>query len=298
MARVISRGAGIFLANLIDYAGLFPPAELDMRAAAQEYARARRSPEAWMLGRFVVPASRLDELTEAAGAFLAAGDHPWRLAVLLGADPRSEAAAIVALNERLSIRMAAETVELRASTPREVDGVLASLPAEAIAYVELPTTADLVPLLKAVSSRGARAKMRTGGVTPQAIPPPDAVARFVVACAGAGVAFKATAGLHHPVRSLRPLTYAANGPRAVMHGFLNVFAAAALAREGGSPSDVEKLLREEDRDAFAFHDDGLTVGSLRLTASSLVAARSGFALSFGSCSFAEPVSALEGLGIL
>ena len=295
---MISRGAGIFLANLIDYAGLFPPAELDMRAAAQEYARARRSPEAWMLGRFVVPASRLDELAEAAGGFLAASDHPWRLAVLMGADPRSEAAAIVALNEHREVRMVAETLELKASTPREVELALASAPAESAAYVEIPTTAELPPLLRAISGRGARGKLRTGGVTPQAIPPPDAVARFVVACAEAGVAFKATAGLHHPVRSLRPLTYAANGPRGVMHGFLNVFAAAALAREGGSLSDVEKLLREEDRDAFAFHDDGLTVGSLRLTASSLVAARSGFALSFGSCSFAEPVSALESLGIL
>jgi hypothetical protein len=298
MARVISRGAGIFLANLIDYAGLFPPAELDVRAAAEEYARVRRSPEAWMLGRFVVPASRLDELLEEGGAFLAAGDHPWRLAALVGANPRSEAAAIAALNARPSVRMVVETVELRASTPREVDAALAPIPGELAAYVELPTTADLAPLLKAVSDRGARAKVRTGGVTPRAIPPPDSVARFLVACAESGVAFKATAGLHHPVRSLRPLTYAPNGPRAVMHGFLNVFAAGALAREGGSPADVEEVLREEDPEAFVFHDDGLTAGSRRFTTASLVAARSGFALAFGSCSFAEPVSALEGLGIL
>jgi hypothetical protein len=298
MARVISRGAGIFLANLIDYAGLFPPAELDMRAAAEEYARARRSPEAWMLGRFVVPAARLDELAAAAAGVVAVGDHPWRLAVLVGPDPRSEGAAIRAMSERGGARMVAETVELRASKPREVEQALASVPEELTAYVELPASAELAPLLKTLSDRGARAKVRTGGVTAQAIPAPDVVARFLVACAEAGVAFKATAGLHHPVRSLRPLTYTANGPRAVMHGFLNVFAAGALAREGGSPSDVEALLREEDSDAFAFHDDGLTVGTRRFTAASLVAARSGFALGFGSCSFAEPVAALEGLGVL
>jgi hypothetical protein len=298
MARVISRGAGIFLANLIDYAGLFPPAELDMRSAVAEYARARRSPEAWMLGRFVVRASRLDELADAAGGFVAADDHPWRLAVLVGGDLGSETGAILALNGRLAGRVVADAVETKAATPRDVDGALASIPAELAAYVELPTTVDLAPLLAVVADRGARAKVRTGGVTPQAIPSPDAVARFLVACAEAGVAFKATAGLHHPVRSLRPLTYSANGPRGVMHGFLNVFAAAALAREGATLSDVEDVICEEDLDAFSFHDDGLSVASRRISATSLAAARSGFALGFGSCSFAEPVSDLEGLGIL
>ena len=33
----------------IDYAGLFPPAELPMRATVENFARHRASPERWML---------------------------------------------------------------------------------------------------------------------------------------------------------------------------------------------------------------------------------------------------------
>ena len=61
-----TRLARALLAGLVDYAGLFPPAALDMEAAVAEYARRRRAPEAWMLGRFVAPAARLVELGRAA----------------------------------------------------------------------------------------------------------------------------------------------------------------------------------------------------------------------------------------
>ena len=48
--------------SLIDYAGLFPPAALPMAGAVAEYAEALRGEHAWMLGRFIVPASRIAEL--------------------------------------------------------------------------------------------------------------------------------------------------------------------------------------------------------------------------------------------
>jgi len=35
-----------------------------------------------------------------------------------------------------------------------------------------------------------------------------------------GVPFKATAGLHHPLRCIHPLTHEPNSPAAAMHGFL------------------------------------------------------------------------------
>src|SRR3954447_588364 len=51
------------LANVIDYAGLFPPAQLPLDAAIRNYARYRAEPESWMLGRFICPAARLAELS-------------------------------------------------------------------------------------------------------------------------------------------------------------------------------------------------------------------------------------------
>jgi hypothetical protein len=55
------------LAHAIDYAGLFPPAQLDMPGAVAEYESYLASSDAWALGRFVVPAARLRELAAAAG---------------------------------------------------------------------------------------------------------------------------------------------------------------------------------------------------------------------------------------
>ena len=292
--------ARALLAGLVDYAGLFPPAALDMDAAVAEYARWRRAPEAFMLGRFVAPASRLVELGRAAEASLpwpGAGE-PWRVSALLGADLHGDTARVASWNVSHSGRAAVDTVELRAASPEEAEAALDALPPGLTAFVELPLVSDLGPLLAALKRRGARAKLRTGGVVPEAIPEPGDVARFIVACAAAGVPFKATAGLHHPVRAEHALSYEADSPHAVMHGFLNVFAAAALARDGLTTDEVEAILREDDPRAFRLDDSGLEWRGLRVATEALAAARRDFASSFGSCSFAEPVADLRALEVL
>jgi hypothetical protein len=154
-----------------------------------------------------------------------------------------------------------------------------------------------VPLgeLDEVKRAGCFAKLRTGGVKPEAIPPVADVAAFIVGCAGRRLPFKATAGLHHPVRSSHPLTYDADAPRAVMHGFLNVFLAAAFAWHGDR--DIEPVLAETDPAAFRF-DDRAHWRDRSLDAGQVREARQNFAHSFGSCSFEEPVRDLEGLGLL
>ena len=84
-----------------------------------------------------------------------------------------------------------------------------------------------------------------------------------------------------------------------MHGFLNLFVAAALLREGridvGGAAD---LLAEGRVEAFVFEADELRVGPHRLSARELAGAREGFAISFGSCSFGEPLAHLRALGLL
>ena len=87
------------------------------------------------------------------------------------------------------------------------------------------------PRLAVLSAAGARAKVRTGGVTEGAFPASHALARFIQSCADAGVPFKATAGLHHPLRGEYRLTYEPGSPHGMMFGFLNVFLAAAFARD-------------------------------------------------------------------
>lgn len=292
--------ATALLAGLVDYAGLFPPAELPMDGAVAEYARWRRSPQGWMLGRFVLPAGRLHDFRVAAEAHLPppGAAEPWRLSALLGTDLHRDAAFVTSFNVSQAGRALVDTVELKAAAAGEAEAALAALPPGLTAFVELPLHGDLGALLSVLRARGARAKARTGGVVPEAIPGPASVARFLAACAAAGVPFKATAGLHHALRAEHPLTYAANGPKAVMHGFVNVFAAAAFAGTGAAASDLEAVLREEDASAFRLDEAGLAWRQLRVSTEGLARSRRDLAPSFGSCSFAEPVADLRSLGVI
>jgi hypothetical protein len=112
------------------------------------------------------------------------------------------------------------------------------------------------------------------------------------------VAFKATAGLHHPVRGEYRLTYEADSERTTMHGFLNVFLAACFMYGGAPDSDVNAIVSETSHTAFEFDDKGVDWTNHRLENRDLEAARRNFAISFGSCSFEEPIEDLKGLQLL
>ncbi len=174
--------------------------------------------------------------------------------------------------------------------PRQVETLETKLPRR----LTLPTYCE-APLEKLTDGF---AKIRTGGLTLEAIPESEAVADFLCQAAARHLPFKATAGLHHPIRGLHPLTYAPDSPLAVMHGFLNVFTAAAFAWHGADRETVLAMVNEEDPGAFEFLDDELGWRDLRLSTAHVREARRKFAHSFGSCSFEESVTDLRELGFL
>jgi hypothetical protein len=286
------------LDHLIDYAGLFPPAQLPMTDAVARYAAYRRSPAAWMLGRFVVPAARLGEFAAAAEPLLVTGGDPWRLSVLVSDDAAADFAAIAALNasHRGAVCDAAE------AKAGEVDQIakLARVARDApvATYVEIPIASDPAPLVAALGTQGMRAKVRTGGITPAAVPDAAHVIRFIAACIRAKVAFKATAGLHHPVCGSYPLTYEEDSAHARMFGFLNVFLAAAVLRDGAHEADALDLLSEHDAAAFTFADDGVRWRGHFILTPRVAQLRERAAVSFGSCSFDEPLADLQSIGVL
>jgi hypothetical protein len=149
--------------------------------------------------------------------------------------------------------------------------------------------------LDEVQQAGCFAKFRAGGVTLEAIPAVQDLAAFIVACAERRLPFKVTAGLHHPVRALHPLTYQPNPPRAIMHGFLNVLLAAAFAWQG--KRNIEPILVETDPNAFRF-DERAHWRDWSLDKCQIQEVRQRFAHSIGSCAFDEPVKGLQALGFL
>ncbi len=291
------------LGGSIDYAGLFPPAELDMSAAVDHYARYRDSDDRWALGRFVVGAARLAEF-EAAAARLPSNPEaePWRLAALLGTDPAADLRVVDEFNCRHAAGGApgvvADVVETKAASVNAVTSLLEAVPAYLQAYIEVPADADPAPLVAAMGGRRGRAKIRTGGVTAGAFPPTAAVVRFMSACIEAGVPFKATAGLHHPLRAEFPLTYAPDSPRGTMFGFLNVFLAAAFMADGLDATSAARLLEETNPGSLLVTADAIEWRGHHLDLAAIEAARRRTIVSFGSCSFTEPIGDLAALGLL
>jgi hypothetical protein len=291
------------VSGLVDYAGLFPPAGLDMTTAVRNFAGYLGDEHRKMLGRFVVPAARLDEFEAAAAPFFArpvAAGGVWRLSALVGGGVTDDIARVNEFNRRHrpargSGRATIDMMEAKAATPAEIGAVAGERPVDVALYVEIPTAADPSPLIGELARTGARAKIRTGGTTPDAFPSVPEVVRFFRACARAAVVFKATAGLHHALRGEYCLTYDPDSASAVMHGFLNVFCTAAFVRTGIPAADAVLMMEETSAEAFHFDDGGVTWHNRRITTPAITAARANYATSFGSCSFHEPVDELRTL---
>ncbi|MCZ7648520.1 MAG: hypothetical protein M5U26_25215 [Planctomycetota bacterium] len=319
------------LSEIVDYAGLFPPAKLPLEQAFSNFARYRAEPETWMLGRFVIPAARLAEL-DAFHELLALG-APFGFAAL-GRGGAAREAWLEGLREDLEAlasflgkhgaRARVDVFEVK--LPDELLGeahvdALCDLLTAASEMLEDEGPANLTPFyelarreawreecaaaLAALAatnaaetrhgrkrSRPAGFKLRTGGLEAAAFPSPEQAAFAIHGCREAGVALKCTAGLHHPVRHFNASV------NAKMHGFLNVFGAAVLAREArlDEPA-VRAILEEEDPAAFRFEDGRLACRGHAVAADRIKAARA-YAASFGSCSFDEPREDLRNLGLL
>jgi hypothetical protein len=302
--------AGVLLRDLIDYAGLFPPAALPMSQSVANYEEYLRSEWQWVLGRFVVPVARLGEFEAAFAALLPSvlepGAASWRLSALLGADVSADITHIREFNQRMASassgrRAVVESVEVKATNAAEIARFSKIIPAELAAYFEIPLS-DLGECITAIAACGRRAniraKIRTGGETADKFPAPESVIEFIRQCAAAHVPFKATAGLHHPLRSVHRFTYQSDSPSGIMHGFLNVFLAAAFLRAGIDPALAVEMLEEQSVQAFHFDLDGVGWRQHRIGHQELAAARRDFAISFGSCSFTEPVDDLRSLHLL
>jgi hypothetical protein len=258
-AAVAGGARRALLFGLIDHAALFPPAELPIDAALEVDRQARETPEAWILNRFIVPASQLERVP--------AGFAP----------PLSVVLDTPALPDLTGRRV--ELVEARLERAAAVEN------APARVFLEVWPGDD--SQLRAVADAGASAKVRCGGPTPEMFPSPAQLAAFITGCRELGLAFKATAGLHHPIRD------------GIMHGFLNLLAAAVLAHaERAGEAELIAVLREEDPAAFRLTDETFAVHDREMDATTIAAARRELFVGYGSCSFSEPVEDLQALGLL
>jgi hypothetical protein len=290
---------------LVDYAGLFPPAQLDLPQATDEYRTARAGSHAWMLGRFSVPLAVLtanpELLHDAPLSVIVEGgadrsSWPERIATAAAgvAQRRAQGARIEILEVPLSpafVQPEAATEALRILRETLQSNGIADL----ATYVELPRDdgwSDLLDrALPELAQHGLRAKLRCGGVTAAAFPSVAQVSAFLAAACAAKVPFKATAGLHHPIRHRDAAT---GFP---MHGFVNLLAGAALA-PSVEAAVLREVIAEEEAAAFALDASGLRWRKHTVDERALAETRRDRFVSYGSCSFDEPVADLIALGML
>ncbi len=293
-----------FMGSIIDYAGLFPPAKLDMEATVRNYATYRTGRAQWMLGKLIVPVARFSEFEQHAASFLPRSiDEGWSISALTAPADDADALArdldlIAAFNEKHAVPAKGvarvDSIELKASTAAAIDAALDSIPDEIEPFFEVAVDRDPRGLIAALAGSGAGAKIRTGGITADLFPSPSEVARFISACAAAGVSFKATAGLHHPFRHASQTVTGATE-----FGFFNVFLAAALTlTEQLTLEDLERLLAEEIIDHFIFDHESIGWDGIFITTDDIEDCRRDFARSYGSCSFIEPIEDLQNLRLL
>jgi hypothetical protein len=320
-----------FFSEILDYAGLFPPAQLPLDKSIGNYLRYRGEPESWLLARFICPAGRLHELRPYVRQHVN-GPAPLRLSTLAqgGHAPgafldnlRGDLKAIAEFSDELGSAVALECLEMRLPTSLPGSGTgnpewLLTMVSDALAveglaalsrFYELPATADwhrVADTLAASSQetaaetpevsggRGvAGLKLRCGGLEPAAVPSVAQVASALGACLASNVPLKFTAGLHHPVRRFD----SALGGH--VHGFLNLFAAGILgAALGLEHHDLMALIEEEDVHQFTFSNDYFAWRGAEVTVSEIAHARRRHVISFGSCSFDEPRDGLRELGYI
>ena len=222
-------------AGMFDHAGMFPPAELNLREAVQAYREYQQGGHAFALQCMVVRAKDLDVLESA----LHENVRDLQLSVVAAGDD------LDAVWKHLDREMPIKMFEMKATEPSQVARLKKMLPAGMEAYVELPMDLQDMQLADTVTEVGLHAKLRMGGVVAETFPSIAIVASMLRDLFKRGLAFKATAGLHHAVRGRYPFTYREDSARGMMHGFMNLLSAATLVWFGGEKDEVVEKLEEE-----------------------------------------------------
>ncbi len=289
------------LDGVIDYAGLFPPAKLDMAPAVANYIRTLQGDDEWFLGRFVCASTQLNDLK---AALLQIPDAPEIPVSVIGrandnldgwhSALEHDAKTMTDFVKSAGDLAVIEAYEVRIPSHKNIEACIRDLNSfqDVDVFVELPWGMGIDDSLAALAeTEWLCAKARTGGPTPGAFPAAAELAEFLHGAVGLDLSFKLTAGLHHPF----PKHDRETGAR--MHGFINVLAACAFAlSEDMSRSELEDLLLTQSSDAWSFTDKQLRWCDSTVSIEDIEDSRELF-WSIGSCSPKEGLDELGALGL-
>lgn len=308
-----SLSAKAFFLGLIDYAGLFPPAGLDLIEAVGNYRTYLDRPERWILSRFIATAAHVEQLREESLRIFTT-QHPLMVS-LVSREPAADIVRVVAKVKESEGRVAIGSAEVVIDCNKDFaqqlsahDSILKELDTSgshiSLFYEVPPTEAwdsmfdqvvDAIDMARTHTARTIGCKLRCGGLQPQLIPPPDRIARVLHSCANRSIPLKCTAGLHQPFRHADDL----DGKPVMTHGYFNVFFAGLVANvQRASFEELVSIVSEADVVDAVFSDEGISWLGRTIATEEIQRVREERVISYGSCSFEEPIEAAAALGWL
>lgn len=314
-----------FTEELIDYAGLFPPAKLSLSLAFSNFLEYRNGNYEQMLSKFICPVNLLPQLTiiingensESKPIFISAlstgGNNISGFNINFENDLniwKEFASGNTGIAEINSFEARLPEEIFRINKSKELTDQIGNISGKIINEISNPVMIFLEgslnenrienaeSLIEAISNHNQSGlnsgfKLRTGGVEADSFPSSEHIAFCIRRCLDRKVPMKFTAGLHHPFRHFDKEI------GTMMHGFINVFASGIIAmRHDISDKGIEEVLNDEDPGNFIFTDEYFSWKGWKISIGDIVIARKNLVLSFGSCSFDEPVGDLRSLNLL
>jgi len=240
--------------HLFDYAGLFPPASLDIEKALKNYSTYQIHPYQKMLGKFILPIKKHDEYL----SLTRNNQKRTPLSIIL-----TPVQTLKNLSENLKVDCLKIGEIVKNSPSSSIDSFEMVFPKEfyresqtsiieyfteifaslsfslesqnslegknfdffcEIPYLKNSELEHFLPAVQNYNSLDSRnevfIKLRTGGITPDLVPSVSSLSHLLFNIGKYDLPFKVTAGLHIPVPNFNELV----GTK--MHGFLNVLFAS------------------------------------------------------------------------
>ncbi|WGL61045.1 hypothetical protein QEJ31_05480 [Pigmentibacter sp. JX0631] len=310
----------IFMHELLDYAGLFPPAKLTLQESLLNYSSYTKHIQKNWLGKFILPSNKIAECIEIMlnQKIFKSNNASLKFSIILNSCEKindysgiidSDLKLIDQFESACKNKISIDSIEF--FPPKEVfqpnnlslfknmlslvDNKLCNAKKIKYKYLEIPFSENINEYIEFISDFNLNQKeikfcikLRTGGVTPQQIPSAFHIAQAIRLSAEKQIPIKATAGLHVPVPNDNPEV----GAR--LHGFFNIFSCLLLCyKKLLTISEMENILENYSYSDFKFTEDGFTVGNKFLANAEMTHLRNSFIKSFGTCSFLEPIEHLH-----
>lgn len=296
------------MSGLIDYAGLFPPADLNLKSSINNYSNYIRGSRNWMMSKFILPSSKISGLNDNLMKHFNS-DFPLNLS-LISSDFYLDKVELTSLMDNFPGIVFCTGVESRIHEINQFESlyeknriVCSEFDRPIQTFYEIERNSnwenEVKQIVKQLSDLNKNYrlnhgfKLRCGGVEKNHFPSSQECAIAINLCRDYNVAMKFTAGLHHPMRHFSESV----GTR--MYGFFNIFIGGMMSYKFQlNIESLLEILEDENANHFQFSDNGVSWKNFDLSQQELQKLRSEAFISYGSCSFEEPCEDLKNLGLL